>query len=414
MRWLFAAIFLFLTVQSATAEDELVYTGSYWDTADSFRLTIDLSGSNVVMHWDGFSDGDPKRKTTPEKRYQETVKCTPDESEKLRRLVDRFELCHGGPMFAIGTGLSVCATRWTGGKEFYSYSYFSLNGWKYPGKRAEHLPLLLQSLIGDGDFSEENRFAFFAEVDAFGKFLADYRHGLDLLAECQEKQTPIPWKQVLAFLNNRLKVERSDLGLETWAAKEIGPVVSAVLSGPGLPSYFPNGVPDNIIVFLEHVYVTSDREGISTVVPPSPEMGNPEDGWVLLPPEVRGFLEEYIYDATRLGSGIRPTQIGHPYLLVFAYGDNAEQQAIRERMHFVDSGLAGYFHQLDPGDTSDAGVLSVVSMSFEKDNGRCVVQISGVDKSYTLLEKKHTRWEVLRLVDESDFLEYGFKEPLFK
>ncbi|MEM6279650.1 MAG: hypothetical protein AAF733_09235 [Verrucomicrobiota bacterium] len=386
------------------SEESLEFTGSFWDTADSFRLSVVIEGESVELVWDGYPDNRIDREKGSPGRITYDLACTPAEAREMKRLVDGFRLSHPGFRMLIGTGLSVTAAKFLEEDLEYSYSYFSLQSSNHLGQRAENIPLLFQGLISDGDFSDHDRAAFFREVESFSHFLEAYEKALNSLATSQESGSPVQWESVLSFRDGQELAEDLEAERTSQVLGEVQSIISAVLSGPGLEEYFPEGVPGETVIALQNLYSTESNGEYSYPISLSTNglEGDLENYWIPYPRYLKGFLEDYIHGRW----SVRDIQgkLEHPFFEISLLGDKAEINSIQERFRFVEnSDYLDFLFEEKGVEATNTGILLIDAITLSADGKQSVVEISGIEKGYTLLEKEASGWKVTRLLDESEY-----------
>ncbi len=168
---------------------ELEFEGSFWNTADSFRLSVDFSKSPSKLHWDGypsselravFENSDKGGGKAPPGRVKFTTALSDDEDRSFRRVWKLMHLCNPGPQMSLGTGLLTKVWIRRDGKE-RRMSYFA-SPRDFLSTAGQSLALTFQESVTGGGLSTEARAVFFRHLDSMEKQLIGFQSAFDELA----------------------------------------------------------------------------------------------------------------------------------------------------------------------------------------------------------------------------------------
>jgi len=395
---------------SASGEDKVVFTGSLWDAADSFRLTFDLEPKRTRIHWEGGVEAYFESKAEKPEHFTLTTETSPDEDRALRKLFQNFQLCHSGPRLALGTGLSVTVERIENGKQRYRYFYFGMDKWTRLGTRAERFPVKFQRLVGDKEFSAVDRAKFFEEVSSFADDVESYSKAVSILEKCRIESREVPWERIHQLVVRSYSDDYPEYEAAMGSAiNEVPLVLDTMISERDFAAYFDDSDPSRIAVAIDDVSISSVEYYLSRI---PILIASDNNRWGFFPPSLRNLLEDYVGEPE-----FKPLNgLYHPVFEIVVRKNTEAERMAESRLAFIDNSdwKSSLFENEVESDS--VGHLRIHSMSFEENLTKCAIHCWGVpeESAVTLLTVEDAEWKILRRIDWKDWQEYGWKEPVFK
>lgn len=403
------AIVAALLSTTLNAQEVLEFTGSFWDHGDSFILRFVLDESESRIEWDGHPQNLQERELPSEGRIRANFDLDAAERESLRDLTRRFHWCRSN-VTVVGTGRLTRVVHSTDGKGSVIGSYFHTSPDERLARRGEFLPLVFQSLVADGDFSEPDRRIFFKELESLSSDLADYEEAYLLLEQARLAQDPVSWDEIAKrVVKPGLSQEFPEIAaLMPRYQRESASAIDGMLKEPLTGA--AAGRARALVVSVESVSVDHPDSGTVEVLPDAIESPTP-DRWIGLPPSFRNFLEDYLQGP----KGGVPIEWRTDFEIWGPGGKPAEDQV--SRLEFLRrSGFLSYLVPVEGVAEREIGHLVIRGIRFEKNMTRCVI-FTNARESRTpvvLLELENAEWNVLRRITYEDWDEYGWKAPPFQ
>lgn len=389
--------------------EELEFTGSHWDTADSYRLLIDFEKSPARLEWDGYLDNHMGRKKDAPGRIRFGFKLSKEETSLLQSLKDGLPLCHNGHQMTPGTGLSNTVRTWDNGKLKSEQFYFHVEPNAVLGQRMSSLPLSFQEKVANEILPEPQRAEWFNEISKVVAIINSWREALSDLTSAQNNRTEIPWPTILATSAAAWDFGIAEAFENEWAfAYEAGPVIDLLLSRKNRSEYFPELGAGPVIVRIDEIYKNELDEWYSTS--PPCKLGSGSDEWKLAPPAFLRLIEDFISVKGGRFGGLH--QHG---LLDLVKPNEGHQEDYLKRLEFIES--SSWTNALTTGKNKNqpTSQLRIFTITFEEKMSKCVVLTHRDDEAcFTLLQVEEAKWKILRQLDSADWDDYGWKEPPFK
>lgn len=417
-----AFAFAGLALSPAPGSDRLVFTGSFWDRGDAFRMGADIGPGPppYTIRWDGFPENDSRRDKDDSGRIRLTVNLTPEEARPLQLLAEYLPLCHAGHRMVLGTGLLVSASTWREDARATRQGYFHTPPRALLGRRMRDLPLRFQALTADGSVSGEEKKEWLAEARDFARDLRAWSEAITLLEKAREEEGPVPWQEIdQRVLRERPPFTDTPPETEIAFARETRPVLECILSPETRAEYFEELGESPVVVRLDEIARDDNPSPMWSGLPMLPPRGlaGEANDWAVLAPARILFFEDFLV-------GRRPESgpwfdssgawIEHPIWNVPSPAEDRDT-SFRERLAFLDS--CGWESRLLPRNDANNQVafLRIFRLAFQEELSRCVVMTHRAGKPLiTLLEVVEAEWKVLRQVGYEDWEEYGWREPPFK
>lgn len=394
---------------------QLEFTGSYWDTADYFRLTVDLESDPATLSWEVSPIPDGKWEPDFDKREAFTLELSEEEAESFRRLIDHAELCHSGFHMALGTGLSVRLTVRGVSPGELSFSYFSNNYDMGMSPRnaaeAEQIPLRFASLADVGAITAENRRQFFQELDAFVARLDKHRTSLDRIEEAYQSNISPPWNTILESITSPFLPEELDREIIRRTTEEVALVIDELLQEENTERYFPTP-PEYTVVKIGTIEEASPS--YYWRVPPHPDIAKGRERWKVFPTDLTGILADFVAHP-HLGRLVEckwHEDLDIPLPLKWE-----SDEEIDKRINFLKGARPDpLFFPNPPTDSAKISHLKIHSIYFEENLTKCIVEAPDAkgELQHTLLQVQDGEWKVLRVVDSSSLSPFETKDQLFK
>ncbi|MBL9156056.1 MAG: hypothetical protein JNJ70_01195 [Verrucomicrobiales bacterium] len=404
------AVFVALGISAAKSEEELVFSGSFWDRGDSFILRFVLSEQPAKVEWDGHGENLQERKDPDKERIRLVFSLSEEEEGTLRELVRRFSWCRTKSM-VLGTGLSISSHHQAEGKMLFSRGFFGVREMERLGRRGEALPLLFQQLVSDGEFSAEDRASFFVEVRSLVGDLADYDRAYAAMELGRKEKSSVSWKQISKWVVKPYP----EPGLPEIADQlsrheaEAALVIDAMLKENVREPYFDSPAQSAMMVSVGAISIQHPRFGGNEVLPRAIESPTPAR-WEFLNPAFWNFLEDYA-----IGPDEHSAFILEEDLTLVGLGTKPLPDQLARTEFLRSSDFRSFVVPEAEVDDSAIGHLRIHRITFERNMTRCsIVTNRNHESSVTLLELEDAGWKVLRHVTHADWEEYGWKKPLFQ
>lgn len=389
--------------------EELEFTGSFWDTADSYRLLINFEKSPARLEWDGYPDNDYGRKKSAPGRITFGFDLTKDEMSLLRALMAGLPLCHNGYQSMLGTGLSHTVRSLHNGKQKYEQRYFHIEPNAILGHRMSAVPFNFQTRMKNGGLPAPERSEWFKEMSDLVSDINSWEKTLKVLADARENDTKVPWTEILSTCLNAEDLRVIDLFKKEWAfAYEVEPIVDLLLSQTHRAEYLPELGMGQVVVRIDDIYKSEIDEWITT--PPPYDLGHDSDQWKIAPHVFLRLIEDFVsIKGGRFGGW---NQHGFFDLVKPAEGHT---QTFWERFEFIKSSNWESCLIAGKNENEPTSQLRIFTITFEDKMSKCVVLTHEEDEAcFTLLQVEDAKWKILRQLDSDDWDDYGWKEPPFK
>ncbi len=396
---------------AAEKSDVFLFTGSFWDNGDSFRLKFVLDETPTRVEWDGHGENQYKRDKPDENRIGLSFALTEEEDQTFRGMVERFHWCRSKTTF-LGTGLSVVAARFVDEEPLFLEGYFGVAEEERLARRAEEIPLHFQRLAADGEFSDGDRTSFFDEVASLSRDLAEYDAAYESLERCRMEKTPAPWDRIAGWVVKPYP-EYDDpeiVGQRPKCEAEASLVIDTILREGGA-EHDPSDTPPPAawIVTVGAITVETFETNAyryfevlpEAVASPSPRV------WQFLNPALLEFVEDYVTGVGKTGvvfSLDRDCQI---------VGDRGEPDPdqLERAAFFKGSGFRSFAAAETGVEEAKIGHLQIYRIAFEQNMTRCSAVVRNGDSVWVaLLELDKAQWRFLRRVSGDDWEKYGWKE----
>lgn len=404
------AVFVALGISAARSEEEFVFSGSFWDSGDSFILKFVLGEQPARVDWDGHGKNFQERTDPDKDRIRLAFALSEEEEVIMRELVRRFSWCRTKST-VLGTGLSISSHHQADGKMLFSRGFFGVREMERLGRRGEALPLLFQQLVSDGEISAEDRATFFVEVRSLVDDLADYDRAYSTMKLCRTKKTSVPWNQISEWVVKPY----SESGAPEIADQlsrheaEAALVIDAMLKENVRERYFDPPAPSAMMVSVGAISIQHPLFGGNEVLPRAIESPAPAR-WEFLNPAFWNFLEDYA-----IGPGEHFARILGEDLKLVGLGTKPLPDQLARTEFLRSSDFRSFVVPETEVDDSAIGHLRIHRITFERNMSRCsIVTNRNYESSVTLLELEDAGWKVLRHVTYADWEEYGWKKPLFQ
>lgn len=403
-----------LGISAAQCADDFVFTGSFWDTGDSFVLKFVLSEQPAPVEWDGHGENLQERKDPDKGRIRLSFTLSEEEDRIMRELVRRFSWCRTKSM-SLGTGLSITSHGEIDRKILLTRGFFGIQEEERLGRRGEALPQLFQQLVADGEFTAKDRTEFFAEARSLVDDLADYDRAYATVEQCRVEKTPVPWKQISEWVVKPYpEPELPEIAdqLPRYEA-ETALVVDAILKEGGGERYFDPPLPSAMMVSVGAIYVGISIQhpelGGNEVLPKRMKSPSPAR-WEFLNPAFWNFLEDYA-----LGPEVFYGHLLKNEMQLVGQGTKPLPAQLERTGFLRNSGFPSFVVPEAGVDDTKIGHLGIHRITFERNMTRCSIVTNQNNSAWvTLLELVDAEWRILRHIDYADWEEYGWKKPLFQ
>lgn len=395
-------------------DDALIFVGSYWNTADSFSLTIDFSKMPAVLDWDGYADPsfayeNQQKGKLPgtAQRVRFSLKLTTDEEQLFRRTRSNFHHCDPGPSYSLGTGLSTAVVLRQNGEE-KGLHYFATPRFDLLAQAGESLPMRFQILVGENGLEETARAQFFRELGAFDDLLEDYDSAMKSLQSAMDASAPMDWSSVWELVataskalpwKSRVQEVPDEETPRELIEKELPQLLSAY-------SAHLSEAESRAVIFWIESMGTDTAALWGDLRLPGPGLLRSENGkWACLPTALKLFIEDFVEIAS---TKRMPYQALEPHKL-FELHDISEAE--RHRLQFIDQSnlyefLLGRERQANAKeDTSEIRTARIFRLGFSKDGTRAVLFRPGGDGNVFDEMKKSTEgeWKYQRTLSYEKF-----------
>ena len=407
---IFVAVSLPLVVDA-----QLEFTGSYWDTADYFRMKVDLESDPATLAWEASPIPDGKWEPDFDKRETFTLELSEKEANSFRRFMDHAELCHSGFHMAIGTGLSVRLTVRGVSCGELSFSYFSNNYDMGMSPRnaaeAEQIPLRFAGLVDESSLSAEDRKQFFSEFGAFLIRLDIHGKNLDLIEDAYQSNKTPPWRRILDSIETPFLSDELDIEVTERTKEEVPLVIDELLREENTEHYFPTP-PEYTVVKIGTIEETSPT--YYWRVPAHPDIAKGRERWTVFPTDLTGLLADFVAHPL-LGRLVECEW--HEDLDIPLPSRWESDEEIGKRIEFLLRERPDpLFFPGPPPESAEISHLKIHSIAFSENLTRCVVKAPGADGElrYTLLQVEDAGWKLLRVADSDDLSPFETTDQLFK